>query len=697
MTAEQASQFRQSTLHASSNTWQLQASITAYLNWFRSRRATAIEMAIDAPLAAIYDLLESGYGLDVAISALTCLQIDELRTLANLEPHPDRPLALPTPIHYDEHRGVVHYLKLSPSLHPYLKRWSARRSKDRRSPSNKNTQESKGGHAEYAISDIDADTKSARFRAVRAQMETAHEKRWSDWLQVSGRPMRTPLGFTNETLPTRPPRLTAVAKSHINLALTSGDISPALSSALGSLPLPADPHPHGVQISTFWPPPYALRMAQGRCNTGRANRQSTTPIWDPERLTAATPPELRPEENDRWVQDAKAAIKSICSVITTEFTRKRLGNAAKEKLLGHTRDWSATYGDLLPPLSVPWLCILWVVHLLTAGRIAPQTARQYLSDVASQTLLHHPSARSLAQWDDEDIDTAFELIAEEPNLHDNTIKQRAARVLAFLQFTKNLGLLSDCHLPQIEGDYLAAHIRNRLVSPSDIDALLERLLPPARPETDAAALLILCGFYLGLRASEVLRLRLGDIDLPLANSNKATSPFLRVRQGKTPSARRKLPLDVLLPPHALAWMVKIIAQRRDQFPRNKRLAHIMLAGPAGDTNGFEYDDIAKFALGHVRATLEADLDLHSLRHNFATWWLVRWHRLRNPHLPPINNASHPLFSLEHGNRLEIYLSWGRQTDKPHHHFIELARLMGHSHFGVTRKTYAHAISFLTNE
>jgi integrase len=692
--------FRTSSTSAGRQYWRAQQSITCYLAWFRKQHSTDIALQSNTALRLSYRWLEMGYGLDIAISAITSLFKNDVNVIAGVTPHPELATALPTPVHYEEMRSVVHYLPIHADDHNHIKKWWREIRNTSRMSRNESIDNAFAGYVWKMPTDTQVSTQEERFKAIKQNLEDTHRLMWSRWLNSpEGAGLLNNLYY--HTVP-HSLALSTLAYSCNNIAVAHGRLPPGLAVALQRLPLPADPDPYGDQLAQHWPPPYALALARQR---GRKpipqSANDLTATWEQNPTIAPRTFDYSREQLDEWAKQARKDLRTMAKELKSSLPRKRLTKTSSMKVSQMVREWGQRFPDTLLPTSAAWLGLIWVANLLQNGRIKASTAAQYLTEVIAQALVFHDSALDLSNWDDEDVDRAFELLSVDRGLGEPTIKQRAVRTLSFLTHSKRMGFLVDTTLPTIEGGYLAHRYRNHLITPSRIDSLIDQLVSTAKAETDAATLLIFLAFYAGLRAREVLSIQLRDIDeitqvSEFVNAvDSQAEIFLTIRSGKTPSARRKLPLHVLLPPDAIAILRTIIQRRKAQFPKRRRLRKVFLAGPASATQGFDYDQICPFTISHLRRLLDDAVDIHTLRHNFATWWLLRFLQSLGLLISAgWADCMHPIFSHEMTEKLSDHLAWGRPSeDRNYHEFIELAKLMGHSNFEMTRKTYLHSISF----
>ena len=92
----------------------------------------------------------------------------------------------------------------------------------------------------------------------------------------------------------------------------------------------------------------------------------------------------------------------------------------------------------------------------------------------------------------------------------------------------------------------------------------------------------------------------------------------------------------------------------------KKVAFI---GPAGLIEGFAREDIIPAVIGLLRYCVGQDYEMHSLRHGFGTWLMLRAYALKYPELKEqLLEQQHVVFSGEGEKRFTQLFQWSE--DQP---------------------------------
>jgi len=234
---------------------------------------------------------------------------------------------------------------------------------------------------------------------------------------------------------------------------------------------------------------------------------------------------------------------------------------------------------------------------------------------------------------------------------------------------------------------------------SEFDLLYEE----ARKESDLRTRALLQGalvlaFFCGLRAEEITLLSKMDMDDRIVQ--------VRVWWSKTKQGRRRLPLRLLTPNKYLAPIFYL----HNRCSSSNSLVFQHAAG----------EQISPDALGkRIKALIEKvlpverSMSIHTLRHGFASWLLIRYFALHEPELltathangiPIIPDEEHEVFSKEEQKKLVRVFNGrlaGEQFEsdpdsflsKPEH-FAYISKLIGHATRDTTARTYIHSMEWI---
>jgi len=206
-------------------------------------------------------------------------------------------------------------------------------------------------------------------------------------------------------------------------------------------------------------------------------------------------------------------------------------------------------------------------------------------------------------------------------------------------------------------------------------------------------------FYGGLRAEEICLLSNQDLD--------DVNVQVRVWWSKTMMGRRRVPIFMLTPPkYTKALSLKEVSKlKQNQF---------LLTDEAGDM--VSPDALGKRIKGLIDKALpqERNMSLHSLRHGFASWLLIRYFVLIERGFldakfengeSMIANPGHDVFSNK--SNINLVRVFNGRADcllfaedpksfltKPEH-FSYISRLIGHATRQTTARTYVHSMEWLS--
>lgn len=207
---------------------------------------------------------------------------------------------------------------------------------------------------------------------------------------------------------------------------------------------------------------------------------------------------------------------------------------------------------------------------------------------------------------------------------------------------------------------------------------------------DAARLVLMLAFRLGMRRMEIIMLRLCDIHL-----DGEPDILVRPHPGrrlKSVSSKRRMPLTALLEPDELNRLLEW-ANRRAQEETLKNSSDYLFVLPTKEHIPIERTvDLIHKAMREV--TGDDELHLHHLRHSFATWTYLK-----------LRAASHPdlIDVFEHMPLTHQYLQGSlvmRQKLIPGNSIPSrsdaycVSRLLGHSGPNVSMDHYIHSSDLL---
>jgi len=399
-----------------------------------------------------------------------------------------------------------------------------------------------------------------------------------------------------------------------------------------------------------------------------------------------------------WAQDARFLLRELATDLHNRFTPQTKLTGKKLEVLNRmlVRYWEQA-ASIAPGTSALQLALLWAGTLLYGtdekAPVQVNTATQYLREIIINGVLDYEGAFDLSDWSDEDVENVRMLVVNRRKLADQTRKNRQDRLGRFLSFCQSKGLLEEATLYKDKIAYALTKRRNRVLGLAQFDQLQHTIAHSAEPEAPLVNTLLTLGFYGGLRSSEMLALSLDDIVVC------GPEIYVQIQRGKTPAARRKIPLHLLAPARVckpfVAYLDTRLAAARKHKAKPKKVAFI---GPTGSVQGYKREELIPAVIALLRYYVGPEYDMHSLRHGFGTWLMLRAYALKHPELKAqLLEQQHAAFSLEGEAQLTQLFQW--TEDKPLlpgkiTMFIHIRKLMGHSHISVLLQNYLHAFGVI---
>lgn len=338
----------------------------------------------------------------------------------------------------------------------------------------------------------------------------------------------------------------------------------------------------------------------------------------------------------------------------------------------------------------------WLEWLLSRRSMSPETILTYYKKL-QVFIFYQFQATPITAIDDPD--EFLEIIEECMHAYDNPESQRNVKK-AFRSF---LGWAHGKQLaPKIPWNDSSLHVyrdgkERAIVSFEDMDKLLAHITDRVECNDLSVEIgarfrifCILC-FFGGLRRRETVRLTLRDLTVV------GPEILLWIRQSKTRHGIRLLPLDALIPE---PYLTEIVAFHR---------AAAEMAGPANDLPLLPDDDgqfcrssLFSHPIGRLMKKVLGFGSAHTLRHGFATWFLVRTDLLLHglPENLTTSEFSHVVFGPQamaqfsfviFGKPLDALPRGAKALPRPLH---ILSMLIGHACPEITLSIYAHSLDWV---
>jgi site-specific recombinase XerD len=594
---------------------------------------------------------------------------------------PNQNRILRTPVHYLETGNYVHETVLPSSLRERFKHVAKFNLKHKlvagRRP---NQQWAIHGLGPEPAAATDQELYEWRFNRLKGVLTEHHTKRFSAWATNQQRPVNTLM----RRLPyfSRALRLRALARG----------MEPAFYRQLETLPLPADT-PAG--LADFLAPSPAIGAYPVTGSAVITPNHSRAPWAALSSLTgtALAEQDLCHTVSANWAQDAKFLLNSFTTALTNQFGPKRLTPGQLKPLAAMLPRYLSQAEQIAPRTSAAYMALLWIGTKLHHREIAVSTARDYLSQIVINGALEYEAAFDFSDWDDEDVESVRLRVMNRRKLSDSTRQNRQDRLGQFLAFCQAHGLMAEATLEKEKLTYALTKRRNRVLGLAQFDQLQNTLTQSAEPEVALVNTLLTLGFYGGLRSGEMLALTLDDIEVC------GPEIYVWIRRGKTPAARRKIPLHLIAPPRVCQQFLEYLDTRRAVARQYKaKPKKVAFIGPTGCVEGFARKEIVPAVIGLLRYYVGQDYEMHSLRHGFGTWLMLRAYALKYPELKgQLLEQQHVVFSGEGEKRFTQLFTWSE--DQPLRQdridlFIHIRKIMGHSHISVLLQNYMHGFGVI---
>lgn len=338
------------------------------------------------------------------------------------------------------------------------------------------------------------------------------------------------------------------------------------------------------------------------------------------------------------------------------------------------------------------LAIHRIHHHLIDEQNTLDTCLSEMSGLFKYGFLRYSGSANLSNWDEEDFeilindylfDRENETLSEETRLN---LMSSLRGLVGYCK--KQFGLFKNIKFAPRTKGFVIRTRRNHVFGPLEFDLL--------KVDQDPVALL---AFYAGLRSGEIANLTLNDV---------VTSPFelvIYVRKGKTPSAKRSLPLHLIAPPEVIQVIRAYTTLRWDFYNEYKKDAksrdetiltpkEVYLLSTSGDCRTNTARTAVRQTLDKLKDEAGSEVDLHLLRHSFASHLFLRWYTCRHPDfVAQLSDQQHWFFSEEGLDNLRIF--FGEKPGKPIPDtnitaFVHIMKLFGHKTTKTLFQVYIHS-------
>jgi len=343
------------------------------------------------------------------------------------------------------------------------------------------------------------------------------------------------------------------------------------------------------------------------------------------------------------------------------------------------------------------VALSYIHHQLCERKNTLETCLLVINQIFERGLLRYP-AFNLNSWDEEDIEVVLsDYMLERKNnwLSASTQYSITLTFKRVIRFCKTLHIFRHIELPDIEPSGVVITKRNHIVGLREFDLIKAGETP-----------FLYLAFYGGLRSGEAARLMMSDV---VSIKDELT---IYVRQGKTPAAKRAIPLHLIAPPKIIKVIQDYYETRKSYYrayakkaTRNKKALLKLNEAAFLNFNIQSFSSssgtlVAREALTRLQSQLGNAANLHLLRHSFASHMFLRWYCCKYPELVnELVDEKHWCFSKTGLDKLRIF--FGEEPGKPLPDsnttaIIHLIKLMGHRNTNTLFQVYVHSFYDVLN-
>lgn len=330
------------------------------------------------------------------------------------------------------------------------------------------------------------------------------------------------------------------------------------------------------------------------------------------------------------------------------------------------------------------------------------TCLKEISSVFENGLLLYPAA-DLHTWDEEDIElmaSDFILEREGQELADKTKVNYLQNLIRVIRYARSEhSLFSNLEFPEINlKNGLVLTRRNHVLGPTEFDHLKPNKIELNRFMIERNPTLILA-FYAGMRSGEIAKLSLNDI---VSSDGELV---IYIRKGKTPSAKRAIPLHLLATPKAVKIVKDYYESRLINYRTYKKKlerfkqrivdkSEVQFLSIDGNCEVSTAAKVIELSLSNLKAQIGDGADLHLLRHSFASMIFLRWYCCKYPSfVNELVDKKHWCFSKKGLESLRIFFGENPNktlSDTNITAAIHLIKLMGHRDTNTFFQVYVHS-------
>ena len=478
-------------------------------------------------------------------------------------------------------------------------------------------------------------------------------------------------------------------------------VPPAILEIFASYPLPKSALDQELHAEASTEPPGALRP-DPHSSIYLADQSLGAP-----NLAGLPAADIPPDEAvGDWSARARILLTRFLKDVENHCTPKHGGKIrpSSGKRAEELLDIALDQADELAPStrSVLHLALHWLTSKLCTREIAVSSARTYVGRLFPSRLFDQAESLDMICWDDETIDQLTTHLLTNPRWSTKTQQEFLDKWMQFLRYCTDdhVRLLDSGSLPAWNADRMSTEGRpgrRTIITPYQFDHVMQVIdNDPLLNESERLhqKVVVILGFYGGLRASEVLNLTAADL---VCSGQEC---YALVRRTKTPAGRRSVPLHRILPADEMALVMQWIRKRTDDAGKrglHKELKRASAFGPLVQDRHPTWEEVVAPVVSTLRWALHTDIDYQGLRHCAASWLVLRSYAIYYPEFTKIlRHGSHRIFDSSNGIRLQGLF----EVFEPHAAsnaekiLVHIARVMGHANLRNLALTYAHTLGVI---
>jgi integrase len=341
------------------------------------------------------------------------------------------------------------------------------------------------------------------------------------------------------------------------------------------------------------------------------------------------------------------------------------------------------------------LALDWLKHKLSSSSsLKASSIDTYLSRVFTSGIFQDDRAAFFSRLNPIDHLEIFENAVDSRSLGEKARRDTKCTWLSVYRYAQQNGYCQDVPLNHFRSDYAIPPSRQILIGIEEFDAFIEELMEAGGESETLAVLFMLC-FYGGLRSGEAADLILKRINV----SGDMIDIFIGA--GKTRAARRIVNFGLLAPPRACKHFRQYVLRRFSCEASPIKKLFVPLFGPVADGRGYTGESLLNAANALLKKRFGTAVTLHTLRHSFVSWALVRLAVLRTPgFLRHVPDAGNPIYSDEALRRFESLFTLNTSihiSEKDTHLLVILSKILGHSTPQTMMTIYLHTFEFLQRD